>query len=140
MSDHQRDRGGNPDRQGRQAESQTDPADLLPLAPREFLILLALAGGRSHGYGLIQESERLSDGCVAMDPANLYRTLKRLTREGLVEDVGRAPSEEASGERRRYYAITPLGQRVVAAEAERIGRLADIARERALIAGAPRSR
>jgi hypothetical protein len=50
---------------------ERNPADLLPLAPREFLVLLALAAGRSHGYGLIQETERLSDGRVAMDPANL---------------------------------------------------------------------
>jgi DNA-binding PadR family transcriptional regulator len=119
---------------------ERDPADLLPLAPREFLVLLALAAGRSHGYGLIQESERLSDGRVAMDPANLYRTLKRLVREGLVEDAGKSPSTDAGGERRRYYEITVLGHRVVAAEAERVGRLAEVARERALIAGAPRGR
>jgi DNA-binding PadR family transcriptional regulator len=117
---------------------QPDPATLLPLAPREFLILLALAKGRCHGYGLIQESERLSDGRVAMDPANLYRTLKRLGRDGLVSDAGKAPSEEAGGERRRYYEITPLGRSVVAAEAERLARLAEVARERALIA--PRAR
>jgi DNA-binding PadR family transcriptional regulator len=120
-------------------KQRREPTDLLPLAPRELLILLALAAGRSHGYGLIQECERLSDGRVAMDPANLYRTLKRLVRDGLVEDAGKAPSDEAGGERRRYYAITALGQQVVAAEAERIGRLAEIARERALIAG-PRTR
>ena len=117
---------------------ERNPADLLPLAPREFLVLLALAAGRSHGYGLIRETERLSDGRVAMDPANLYRTLKRLVREGLVEDAGQAPSAEAGGERRRYYEITALGHRLVAAEAERIGRLAEVARERALIPGAPR--
>jgi DNA-binding PadR family transcriptional regulator len=109
-----------------------DPLDLLPLHPRDFLILFALVDGELHGYGLVKAVEQQSDGQVRMDPANLYRALRRLERDGLVAQAsgrGAEPDEE----RRRYYALTELGRRVVAAEAARVRRLAVAAEAKHLI-------
>jgi DNA-binding PadR family transcriptional regulator len=79
-----------------------------------------------------------------MDPANLYRSLRRLERDGLVEEVeeagsGRRGSVE-EGERRRYYALTKLGRAVVAAEAARVSRLVRGARAKKLIAASEAGR
>ena len=82
----------------------------LPLAARDFLILLALVEGRGHGYAILQNITAESDGAVRMDPANLYRSLRRLAREGLVQEHD--PDET----RRRQYELTPAGIDVVAAE------------------------
>lgn len=100
------------------------------MAPRDFLILLGLAAGERHGYGLIREIRELSDGGVEMDPANLYRAIKRLQRDALVRDLGR---KEMGDERRRYYALTDLGQQRVRAESLRLERLTRVARERRLV-------
>lgn len=105
----------------------------LPLAPRDFLILLALAAGQRHGYGLVKDIEELSDGTVRMDPANLYRSLKRLVQAGLVLDLGRRQVELE--ERRRYYGLSDQGRQLAAAEAARVDRLAAVARARRLLPG-----
>jgi len=107
----------------------------LPLNPREFLILFALLDGQLHGYGLVKAISEQSDGRVSMDPANLYRCVRRLLRDGLVRETGKRPAPESNNERRKYFAITPLGKRVVAAEAERLDRIASAARARKLISG-----
>lgn len=104
-----------------------DPKRHLPLSPRDFLILLVLSRGERHGYGIAREAEA-SDGDVRLDPANLYRALKRLTRDGLVEDNGERPEAESDGAPRRYYALTSLGRSVLTAEAERLAALTDAAR------------
>ena len=74
-----------------------------------------------------------SGGDVKLDPANLYRVLKRLIRDGLATEVEAKATAESNHERRRYYGITDLGTDVVAAEAGRLDRLAAAARERNLI-------
>ena len=113
--------------------SRSTPSISLPLAPRDFLILLALAAGERHGYGLVKDIEALSDGEVRMDPANLYRALKRRVQVGLVLDLGRR--EVASEERRRYYGLSDQGRQLASAEALRIDRLAAVARTRRLLPG-----
>ena len=62
----------------------TTATPTLPLAPRDFLILLALVNGRAHGYAILQSIAEESADTVHMDPANLYRTLRRLAREGFM--------------------------------------------------------
>lgn len=101
-----------------------------PLQPRDFLILLALADRDRHGYGLVKEIDSLSDGQVRMDPANLYRALRRLVRDGWVEDLGLRAGESAP--RRRYYALSAEGRRLAATEARRLERLTAVARSRLL--------
>ena len=110
-----------------------EPDALLPLNPRDYLILFSLVSSRRHGYGIVKDVERQSGGRVQLDPANLYRSIKRLVRDGLVTE---AEVDSASGDpddRRRYYAMTEFGHRVVALEAARLAGLADAARSRKLI-------
>jgi len=78
-----------------------------------FLILVALADGRRHGYGIIQDVERLSDGKTTLRPGTLYATLDRLSSEGLIEDAG---DEIVDGRLRRYYRLTKSGSAVLEAE------------------------
>lgn len=104
-----------------------------PPGPRDFLILLALAGGAFHGYGLIKAIEAESEGRVRMDPANLYRALRRLERDGLIEESSGPDSN--GGPERRYFRLTPLGRRVASDEAARMHRLAKLARARKLLPG-----
>lgn len=104
---------------------------MLPLHPRDFLILMALTDGSQHGYGLVKAIEAESEGEVQMDPANLYRSLRRLERDGLVAEVEGPPDEET--ERRRYYGLTEYGESVVRAEALRVSRLVRTAKAKKLI-------
>ena len=112
-----------------------DPSDLLPLNPRDFLILFALADEERHGYGIVRDVERESRGQVRLDPANLYRSIRRMISTGLVEEAERRPATTAGGERRRYYRITQFGREVVKREATRLAQLTAAARARSLIPG-----
>lgn len=112
-----------------------DPVDFLPLHPKDFLILLVLAEGDRHGYGILKAAEERSRGKVSLDPANLYRRLQRLTRDGLVEDAGEGGPEESDGAPRRYHTLTAWGRAVLAAEAERLAHLTETARGLSLIPG-----
>ena len=110
----------------------TDPRLHLPLKPVDLELLLALADEDRHGYGLVQAIAAHTDGLVALDPGNLYRVVKRLLAEGLVAEAGQRASDDADGERRRYYRITPLGGRVLAAELERLRALVNAPATRSL--------
>jgi DNA-binding PadR family transcriptional regulator len=98
----------------------TDPRRFLPLRPAEFLLLLALTDEERHGYALAREIAERSDGLIHLEPGNLYRVIKRLVDDGLVAASTRRRSAEAGQERRQYYRLTALGQRVAAAEAGRL--------------------
>ena len=113
---------------------------LLPMKPRDFLILFALVDGERHGYHVLQEVEQESDGKVTLDPANLYRSLRRLMEHGLLAESEHRPAPELDNARRRYYSLTLLGARVVEAEAARLAKLADAARAKKLIPRPGRSR
>jgi DNA-binding PadR family transcriptional regulator len=106
--------------------------DYLPLKPVDVEILLALAAEDRHGYALVQAISEHTGGLLELDPGNLYRVIKRLLADGLVAEAGQRASDESGGERRRYYRITPLGGRVLAAELERLRRLVDAPETRRL--------
>ena len=108
-------------------------ASHLPLNPRDYLILFSLTAGERHGYGLIKDVEAQTGGDVLLDPANLYRSMKRLMKQEFVKESERRTAPDTGDERRRYYAITKLGHRVVKAEATRLDRLATLARTSNLI-------
>ena len=78
---------------------------------RDYLLLFALSGGPRHGYGLVKDVERDTAGEVTIDPANLYRSIKRLTKDGLVAEAD-DPGEATAAERRRYYRHHPAGDDV----------------------------
>src|SRR5688572_16298227 len=119
--------------------STADPraVALLPLQPRDYLILLALVDGPLHGHGLLKAVE-VQAGGVIFDPANLYRLLRKLERDELVQEVKATARREDS--RRRQYALTALGRSVLVAESDRLAHLADTARARKLVTHKPGSR
>ncbi|HXT32324.1 MAG TPA: PadR family transcriptional regulator [Vicinamibacterales bacterium] len=92
----------------------------LPLTPVVFEIALALATGERHGYEIMQEVERRTDGQIVLHPGTLYRALGRLLDQGLIEELDDRPGGDTDDERRRYYRLTPLGHAVARAEVERL--------------------
>ena len=121
---------------------RTPPSDarvaaLVPLQPRDYLILLALVDGPMHGHGLLRAVEQEAGG-VLFDPANLYRLLRKLERDALVSEVRPTPKQD--GHQRREYPRTVLGRAVLVAESARLAALTDTARARKLVAGRSGSR
>lgn len=104
------------------------PVDrFLPLRPVEFHVLLSLAAGARHGYGIIQDAEARGETIVP-DVGTLYRALRRMQDQGLIDAADRRHAPDAGDERRNYYRITPLGLRVAQAEARRLAALTRAAR------------
>jgi len=106
---------------------------LIPLRPVEFLVLLVLADGERHGYGIVQDIRDRTDGKVKLLPGNLYAVLRRLMDSGLLAEASRRPAEDLEDQRRRYYRITKLGERVLSADAERMKALVQQVEARNLI-------
>jgi len=92
----------------------------LPLHPKDYHILFVLLDGACHGYRIVKEIERQTGGQVRMEAGNLYRSIRRMVRDGLVVESDRRPAPEVDDRRRRYYGVTDLGRRVLAAEAARL--------------------
>ena len=105
-----------------------DPADFLPLTPAIAHILIALADQDRHGYAIMQEVERITDGGARMGPGTLYGTIKRMLAAGLIEEADERPDPDLDDERRRYYRATALGRDVLAAETSRMAGLVSAAR------------
>ncbi|HXM39775.1 MAG TPA: helix-turn-helix transcriptional regulator [Bryobacteraceae bacterium] len=97
-----------------------DPERFLPLKPHWFHVLLSLDGEEQHGYGIMQEVLDRTGGKLRLWPATLYGTLKRLIDEDLIEESAARPAPEQDDARRRYYRLTRLGRRVLAAEGRRL--------------------
>lgn len=115
-------------------------AEALPVRPRDFFVLLVLAGGELHGYGIMKGVERESRGSVRLEVGSLYRTLDRLLAAGLIEEAGAeaaatAPTA-ADSERRRNYRLTSFGSRVMRAEAERLQEVVRMVQAKGLLGGA----
>jgi DNA-binding PadR family transcriptional regulator len=101
--------------------------DQLPIRSVEFHILLSLAAGERHGYGIIQDIQTRGDAPVP-DVGTMYRALARMAEGGLIEPAARRPAAEASDERRNYYRITDEGRRVASVAARRLEALTRAAR------------
>jgi DNA-binding PadR family transcriptional regulator len=115
------------------AETRNNPDDMLPLTPAVFHILLALADGEKHGYAIMQEVDEISSGQVRMGPGTLYGSIKRMLAAGLITESDERPDPDLDDERRRYYRLTELGERVVSAEAHRLDALVRVARSKRLV-------
>lgn len=105
--------------------SSSTPEQFLPLTPAVFAILLALAQGDKHGYAIMKEAAQPAGGEIKLGPGTLYGTLDRLMRDALVEETG-----VTDDDRRRYYRLTELGARVLAAETSRLAAALKTARTR----------
>lgn len=97
------------------------PADsFLPLKPIEFLILMTVATGERHGYGIMLDIAERTGGSVRLEAGGLYRNLRRLLADKLLTESARRPAADLDDERRRYYSLSSLGRRVLTAEALRL--------------------
>jgi len=96
------------------------PNDFLPLKPVELLILMTVATGERHGYGIMLDIAERTEGAVRLEAGGLYRSIRRLLSDKLLTESARRPAADLDDERRRYYALSPLGKRVLAAEALRL--------------------
>jgi DNA-binding PadR family transcriptional regulator len=106
---------------------------MLPLTPAVFHILLSLAAGERHGYGIMQEVGHSTDGVIRLGPGTLYRSIKQLLAAGLIVEAGDRADPQLNEERRRYYQLTRYGRCVAEAEAQRLERLVKAARAKQLL-------
>lgn len=109
------------------------PSARLTVTPAAFQIMVALADGELHGYGIMQDVDRVTNGETKLGPGTLYRSIQRMVVDGLIEELDIALDGEADDDRRRYYRLTDRGHAVATAEANRLALLVDAARERGLI-------
>ncbi|MGA3189968.1 MAG: helix-turn-helix transcriptional regulator [Bryobacteraceae bacterium] len=110
--------------------AKRNPDGFLPLKTNWFHIMLSLTGQEQHGYGIMNEVLERTNGKVRLWPATLYGTLKRLIEEELIEESDERPAAELDDARRRYYRLTKLGRRVLAAECERLEELVGVLRSK----------
>jgi DNA-binding PadR family transcriptional regulator len=100
----------------------------LPLPTASFFVLFALAEEEKHGYRIMQDIRELSEGTFSVGPATLYTTIKKLTEQGLISETSRSTDD-----RRRTYALTSMGKRLLGAEFHRQQALLNIARSKKLL-------
>ncbi len=105
----------------------------LPLSPPVFYVLLAVADRERHGYAIMQEVEKRTQGKVRLLPGSLYSTLKRMVAASFIEECEGDDAGQSDDERRRYYRITKRGKEVAAAEADRMATLIAVAQSKRLI-------
>lgn len=105
-----------------------DFEQFLPLSPATVHILLSLAGEDLHGYGIMQEIARHSDGKYKVGPGTLYDNLQKLIAREWVQGLGGRKSDDDP--RRRYYRLTAAGRGVLAAETARLAAVVREARSR----------
>jgi DNA-binding PadR family transcriptional regulator len=116
-------------------DQKPELARFLPLKPNWFHVLLSLVNEEQHGYGIMQEVLSRTNGKIRLWPATLYGTLERLLDVDLIAEVNRRPSADGDDTRRRYYRLTPLGHRVLAAECARLEDLVRVIRAKRRAAG-----
>jgi DNA-binding PadR family transcriptional regulator len=109
-----------------------DIEERAPLSTAAFQILLALADGDRHGYGVMQEIEQRTEGRVRLGPGTLYGALKRMLDDGWVEEL----EGDDGDERRRYYHLTATGRQIARQEAQRLAELVVAAQAKRLLSPA----
>lgn len=113
-----------------------DPESFQPLPPASFHILMVLARGENHGYGIMRTIDQDTNGRFRIGPGTLYGTIKRMLQVGWIEETEQRPDPTLDDDRRRYYRLTDLGLKVAKAEAERLSQMVDLARDGQLLGGA----
>lgn len=110
-----------------------DIQGLLPLTPTVFHMLLALADGEKHGYGIMKAVEEETQGEMQIRTGSLYGAIRRMIEAGLIEETSERPDPALDDERRRYYGLTEMGRRVLAAEAARIAQAMAVIRGKRIL-------
>ena len=94
-----------------------------PLSAQAFHILVALAGGDQHGYGIMQDVAARTGGKIQLSAGTLYGAIQRLLEQGYIVEM------RGGDDRRRVYRLTPLGRKAARAEAARLAELLEQARQ-----------
>ena len=115
-------------------ETLQNPEEFTPLTPAVFNILLALADGEKHGYGIMLEVETNTKRQVIMGPGTLYGSIKRMLKADLIEESDERADPEMDDQRRKYYRLTNLGRRALRMEAERLASQVMIAKAKNILA------
>lgn len=105
--------------------TENDPTHFVPLPHLAFHVLLALADGDRHGWAIVRRIEELTEGVWSPSAGSLYLSMVGLEKKGLILEV-EGPADETDG-RRRYYALSPLGRRVLELELSRLASLVSVA-------------
>ena len=105
-----------------------DLLEKLPLPTASFFVLFALAEEEKHGYRVMQDIRTLSGGTFSVGPATLYTTIKKLTEQCLITETSNSIED-----RRRTYALTSMGKRLLGAEFQRQQALLNLARSKKLL-------
>ena len=95
-------------------------------------VLIAIGTEERHGYAIMREIARMTEGATRLGPGGVYTTIKRLLDDGLIEECDERPDPELDDQRRRYYRLTAIGRAVAAAEVRRLETLVRAARPWAL--------
>jgi len=103
-----------------------------PLSRTAIHVLLAIGPDERHGYAIMAEVTRITDGAVRLGPGAIYTTIRRLLDDGLIAESDARPDPELDDQRRRYYRLTALGRKVAAVEVRRLDTLVSAARPWAL--------
>jgi DNA-binding PadR family transcriptional regulator len=110
--------------------AKSDVRDLLPLNPKAFHVLLAIAGDERHGYAIARAIEAETGGMIRLTPGTLYPLIRQMLVDSWILEVDGGDDDDS---RRRLYRLTPLGRRVAAAEAMRMNELVRLARSYKLL-------
>src|SRR5215470_2547987 len=100
-------------------ERDASDNSLQPMPPAMFYILFSLADGDKHGYAIMQETLKLSEGTFRMGPATLYTNVQRLLAADLIREVAGQGSGEGEA-RRRYYRLGRQGKAALEQELQRM--------------------
>jgi DNA-binding PadR family transcriptional regulator len=108
-----------------------DPTPYLPLSPAALHIVLSLNRGERHGYAIMSDVEKLSDGIITLGPGTLYGTIKKLVGQGIIEQTDGRIDPDLDDQRRKYYRLSGLGETVCVAEIQRLANLVERTRRAA---------
>lgn len=103
------------------------------LKPQWFHIMLAVADREMHGSEIMKTVMERTDGRVHLWPGMLYRSLRTLVEEGLLEERPTPPDASPAGGTPRFYGITTRGREVLVEEASLMASFVDIARDKKLL-------
>jgi DNA-binding PadR family transcriptional regulator len=104
-----------------------------PLTPAVFHILMALTDGEKHGYSIMKDVEKQTNGKMKLGPGTLYGSIKRMLAAGFIEESDERPDPSMDDERRRYYRLSGLGQKVLSVECQRLEEAVKIARRKQVL-------
>ena len=113
-------------------ETTDRPSGTPQLSRTAMYILLAIGPEERHGYAIMTEIARMTDGAVQLGPGGIYTTIRRLLDDGLIEESDERPDPTLDDARRRYYRLTAVGMAVATAEVRRLDALVNAVRAWAL--------